>query len=178
MPTVLPPCEREGLLNAHMLPGREAIWLTADPEGNVVTEAHLAYMRERGEMKLAAEHAAERPWLFGANEYGTARLTVDIRHVQHYLDLMRTMYADTTEMPEILTKMATGPKIGNWYVSLKPIPVKRIVDMQLTAPSSRRARNNEINSKVANERSKMPREGELREANLNGGFFAAALTPC
>jgi hypothetical protein len=33
----------------------------------------------------------------------------------------------------------------------------------------------EINSKVANERSKMPREGELREANLNGAFLLPRL---
>jgi hypothetical protein len=107
--------ERDGLLpfakemNAHMLPGREAIWLTSDPEGNKVTEAHLAYMRERGEMKLAAEHAAERPWLFDANEHGTARLTVDTRHAQHYLDLMRARYADAPEVLAVLAKMATGP---------------------------------------------------------------------
>jgi hypothetical protein len=33
----------------------------------------------------------------------------------------------------------------------------------------------QINSEVVNERSKMPREGELREANLNGAFLLPRL---
>jgi hypothetical protein len=131
--------ERDGLLpfakemNAHMLPGREAVWLTADPEGNAVTEAHLAYMRNHGEMKLAAKHTVERPWLFGANEHGSARITVDARHAIPYLDLMRANYAD--DGPGALKALANieaFPGAENWFVSFEPIPAKRVLAVELT----------------------------------------------
>jgi hypothetical protein len=44
---------------------------------------------------------------------------------------MRTTYADAPEVLATLTGMTTHLEINNWYVSLKPISVKRIIDVEL-----------------------------------------------
>ena len=41
------PCTREG--HEHMLPGVDAVWLTNDPEGNTIKEAHLELYRKCGQ---------------------------------------------------------------------------------------------------------------------------------
>jgi hypothetical protein len=126
---------RDGLLpsmgEGHLLPGRAAVWLTSDPAGNTITEADLERWHRRGNHDLIAEHENGRRWKFGDNEHGTARITVDTKHAQHYLGLMRTTYADAPEVLATLTGMTTHLEINNWYVSLKPISVKRIIDVEL-----------------------------------------------
>ena len=88
--------------NAHMLPGVDAVWLTSDPKSNTVREAHLELMRKRGEFgELAKYTVGGRRLLFGCNEYGCARITVELRekHVFHYMNLMRANYAVDAPAP-------------------------------------------------------------------------------
>jgi hypothetical protein len=122
-PYNLPDILRDGIVpqtrdgNAHMLPGVEAVWLTADPQGNTITEAHL--MRREGDEAFLAEYAAGRRLLFGCNEYGSARLTIETRespHLQNYLKLLRFNYAVTD--PDVLAQwIEMIPRIEDWWVS-------------------------------------------------------------
>lgn len=123
--------ERDGLLpfgkdiNQYMLPGQGAVWLTSDPEGNEVTEAHFEYLRKhRGEDLAKQFENGDRQWFFGADEYGTARITVDARHAVKYLELIRAHYANA---PEGLAIIEATPGIASWYVSFEPIPGDRII---------------------------------------------------
>ncbi|MFZ0150686.1 MAG: hypothetical protein WCB70_22035 [Xanthobacteraceae bacterium] len=88
--------------NAHMLPGAAAIWLTANPNGNQVTEAHLAYYRKCGKMNLIADYETGRQrWMFGCNEGRSARITVrlpkNFRGLANYIELLTANYRESTQ---------------------------------------------------------------------------------
>jgi hypothetical protein len=97
-PHNLPDILRDGLVPhtrdgaEAMLPGVDAVWMTADPEGNTITDAHLEVWRRYGDVDVLAAYAAGRRWLFGCNEYGCARLTIEVRknnpHLANYLELL------------------------------------------------------------------------------------------
>jgi hypothetical protein len=124
--------ERDGLLpyaegygKEIMLPGDPVVWLTSDPEGNEITEAHIEHLRKCGQDDLVAKYEnGDRIWSFGADEYGTARIEVDARRAMPYLPLIRAIYADA---PEGLAYIEACPGVANWHVSFEPIPASRII---------------------------------------------------
>jgi hypothetical protein len=109
--------------NDHMLPGSAAVWLTADPNGNQVTEAHLDHARNHGNHELVAEYeSGRRRFLFGENETGSARITVRLSEkfegLFHYLSLMTANYEN--DSPEALAVVAAMPGVGDWWVLWSP----------------------------------------------------------
>ena len=112
--------------NAHMLPGADAVWLTANPNGNEVTEAHLALMRARGEEALVADYVSgRRRFLFGEDRegHGCARITLKIRDdpfLRNYLELMQMNYA--VDAPGPLARIEAIPGVEDWWVYMAVIP--------------------------------------------------------
>jgi hypothetical protein len=80
-----------------MLPGSAAVWLTSNPNGNEITEAHLGLFRKRGWYHLIADfESGRRRFLFGENAGCSARITLrmpeNFQGLSHYLSfMMQTM---------------------------------------------------------------------------------------
>jgi hypothetical protein len=109
--------------NDHMLPGGAAIWLTSNPNGNTITPAHLAYWRKRGHLDLVAHYeSGKRQAIFGQNEGGSARITVELpkkfEGLFHYLELMTANYQ--VDSPKALAVIAEIPGVADWWVVGSP----------------------------------------------------------
>jgi hypothetical protein len=107
--------------NQIMLPGLAAVWLTSDPYGNRITDAHLAYWRRIGQTKLIAEYEAGRRLLFGYNDSGSARITLELprafQGLSNYLQLIKEVYR---EWPPALAFITDMPNVADWWVVASP----------------------------------------------------------
>jgi hypothetical protein len=113
---------------ASMTGGGEVVWFTSNPDGNLITEAYLAYWREAGKDGLLAEYAAGRRFAFGFNDYGGARITVDLARgndpvsVINYLEWMKKDGdRDAWSDPSSRVRKAL-PDVTNWWVAFETIP--------------------------------------------------------
>lgn len=103
-----------------------AIWLTSDPNGNLITDEHVALYRRSGSLDLVAECEAGRKFIFGFNENdGSVRLTVQLPRkfpgLCNYLQLMRQVYRDWPPAIKFLTEM---PGAADWWVVISPAIAK------------------------------------------------------
>jgi hypothetical protein len=103
-----------------MLPGFAAVWLTSNPNGNEITEAHVGLWRKRGCYDLIADYeSGRRRFLFGDNAGGSARITVrmpeNFQGLYHYLSLITANTA-----PEALASIADNPGVFDWWVVASP----------------------------------------------------------
>jgi hypothetical protein len=128
-PANLPKILRSGIYpfakdaNDHMLPGGAAIWLTSNPNGNAITPAILAYWRKCGSPDLVAEYeSGKRKVVYGENEGGPARLTVELpkkfEGLFNYLELMTANYQ--VDSPKALAVIAEIPGVEDWWVVGSP----------------------------------------------------------
>jgi hypothetical protein len=105
------------------LPGSPyAIWLTSNPNGNLITDADLAYWRRMGQPGLIAEYETERRrFIFGCNDGGSARITVQIPRkfpgLLNYRQCITEIYRDSPRALAILTGI---PDVPNWWVVVTP----------------------------------------------------------
>jgi hypothetical protein len=110
--------------NAVMQPGFAAVWLTSNPNGNQITEAHVGHWRKFGVNYdfIADYESGRRRILFGVNAGGSARITVRLpkkfKGLYHYLSLMTANYEDTD--PERLAYIADIPRVSDWWVVASP----------------------------------------------------------
>jgi hypothetical protein len=103
-----------------MLPGFVAVWLTSNPNGNEITEAHLGLWCKRGCYDLIADfESGRRRFLFGDNAGGSARITLrmpeNFQGLYHYLSLITANTA-----PEALAIITDIPRVDDWWVVPSP----------------------------------------------------------
>jgi hypothetical protein len=99
-----------------------AIWLTSNPNGNTITDAAVAYWRGLNQTDLIAEYeTGRRHFIFGGNDYGSARLTINLpRKYQglfNYRELIAEIYRDH---PPAVAFIDTMPDISRWWVIICP----------------------------------------------------------
>jgi hypothetical protein len=129
-----PPANLPSILKRGIYPNRHAdgnpqlpqqtmaIWLTSNPNGNTITDANVAYWRSLGHADLVAEYETGKPrFIFGSNDGGSARLTVNLpRKFQglfNYCALMTEVYRD---FPKAVATLAAMPDFLKWWVVICP----------------------------------------------------------
>jgi len=106
----------------HMLPGGAAIWLTSNPNGNAMTPEFLAYCRKKCPDLAAEYETGKRKAVFGENDGGSARITVELPKkfdgLFNYLELMTANYRYSA--PEALAVIAEIPSVADWWIVASP----------------------------------------------------------
>jgi hypothetical protein len=133
-PANLPSILAHGILprakddNVHMVGDHEVVWLTENPEGNQVTDAMLTRWQELRLDDTLAEYEAGRRLVFGVNEYGSARITVEVRErmVVNYVQLLNAAVDPPEAVPQLLKALVCAHE---WWLVFGTVPANCITEV-------------------------------------------------